>query len=318
MARVSVIIPVHNTGKYLGPCIDSVLGQTLEDIEAIFVDDGSTDSSLSVLESAAARDSRVKVLSLSGQRGVSHARNTGIAEAVGEYLYFMDSDDWIDSDYLEVMYSLCKKESLEQVVNINYLCEYDPPRPATPANRYCVTPGYHPSKEIANFSPCYTWMRMYSRQFLASNGISFPESVSASEDMFFSKLAELIRPKVFTFSGPAYHYLNRPASLSKRNTFDHIAASKLLFDQLRLRSVLLDGIKLYYCDQSLRVDDGQQFALIRSFFREISPFWDRRYYSVFDCFCKEAVLSCPSFDEWQKRYPAGLVPAFLRSVKKGI
>ena len=100
---VSVVIPVYNSEKYLGQCLNSVLGQSLHDIEVICVDDGSTDNSASVIQERMKEDSRLKIVRHGVNKGVGAARNTGVEAAEGEWIYFLDSDDWVDSDYLEVM-----------------------------------------------------------------------------------------------------------------------------------------------------------------------------------------------------------------------
>ena len=106
--KVSVIIPVYNVEKYLRQCLDSVMGQTLKEIEIICVDDGSTDNSLEILKEYAARDNRITVLSQQNlHAGV--ARNAGLAVARGEYLSFLDSDDFFELNMLEEMYKSCKE-----------------------------------------------------------------------------------------------------------------------------------------------------------------------------------------------------------------
>lgn len=104
--KVSVIVPVYNTEPYLKKCLDSVLGQSLCDMEIICVDDGSQDKSGEICEEYAGRDSRVKVIHQSNQ-GLSAARNTGIENASGDYIAFVDSDDWVHPNFLEVLYHLC-------------------------------------------------------------------------------------------------------------------------------------------------------------------------------------------------------------------
>ena len=102
MTRFSVIIPVYNVESYLRECLDSVLCQTFQDWEAICVNDGSSDNSLAILDEYAAKDSRFKVVS-QANGGLSAARNTGIDNASGEYIVFLDSDDWIEYNTLEIL-----------------------------------------------------------------------------------------------------------------------------------------------------------------------------------------------------------------------
>ena len=98
--KISVIIPVYNTEKYLKECLDSIVNQTLKDIEIICVDDGSTDDSLSILQEYAKKDNRIMIIDQKNS-GVSSARNSGLDKATGEYLAFVDPDDWIDKDMYE-------------------------------------------------------------------------------------------------------------------------------------------------------------------------------------------------------------------------
>ena len=94
MAKVSVIVPVYNTEKYLEKCLDSILAQTLQDIEIICVNDGSKDCSREILEKYHDRDARIRIIDKENG-GLVSARKAGVAEAFGEYIGFVDSDDWI-------------------------------------------------------------------------------------------------------------------------------------------------------------------------------------------------------------------------------
>ncbi len=104
MPKVSVIIPVYNTEKYLPKCLDSVCNQTLSDIEIICINDASTDNSLAILKEYAKKDNRIKLINFKENKGAAAARNTGIDEAQGEYIGFVDSDDFVDLDFYEKLY----------------------------------------------------------------------------------------------------------------------------------------------------------------------------------------------------------------------
>lgn len=105
--KVSIIVPVYNVEKYLSKCLNSLINQTLREIEILCVDDGSTDNSAKILENFVQKDCRVKVFSQKNS-GQSVARNVAIEHASGEYLGFVDSDDWVDLDYFEKLYSAAK------------------------------------------------------------------------------------------------------------------------------------------------------------------------------------------------------------------
>ena len=101
--KISVVLPVYNVANYLRKCLDSLVHQTFDDFEVICVNDGSTDLSLSILEGYAISDSRIKIITQENQ-GLSGARNTGIKEVKGDYVLFVDSDDWLDENALELLY----------------------------------------------------------------------------------------------------------------------------------------------------------------------------------------------------------------------
>src|SRR5574344_49484 len=109
---VSFIIPIFNTEKYLKQCLNSIISQTLSDIEIICINDGSTDNSLCILENFAKKDKRIKVINQKN-KGQSAARNKGITLAKGEYIAFVDSDDWAQPDMLEKMYNRATQDDTD-------------------------------------------------------------------------------------------------------------------------------------------------------------------------------------------------------------
>ncbi len=122
--KVSVIITTHNTEKYLLKCIDSVINQTLSDIEIIIADDASTDSTPQIATKLASQHDNILFLPLSSSLGPGGARNKALQQASGEYISFIDSDDWIDLNYLEVMYNKAKQSNAD-IVTCSLVREYD-------------------------------------------------------------------------------------------------------------------------------------------------------------------------------------------------
>lgn len=133
MPKVSVIVPVYKVEKFLPRCLDSIVNQTLEDIEIICINDGSPDNSLQILEEYAKKDSRIKIINQENA-GLSVARNVGMEIAQGEYIGFVDSDDWIDVEFYEKLYTTAKKydadigvcsvQSVRKFGRKNYLFKY--------------------------------------------------------------------------------------------------------------------------------------------------------------------------------------------------
>lgn len=119
MCKVSVIVPVYNVEKYLKQCLDSLIAQTLKEIEIICVDDGSTDLSLNMIYEYQKHDDRFKIIHQENQ-GLSSARNAGLKEATGDFIYFCDSDDYIHPSAMEICYFTAKRENVD-VLSFNYI-----------------------------------------------------------------------------------------------------------------------------------------------------------------------------------------------------
>lgn len=113
--KISIIIPVYNVEKYLRECLDSCVNQTLEDIEIICVDDCSPDNSIKILEEYQQKDSRIKILRHETNKNLGAARNTGLANATGEYIWFVDSDDYIDTKACQILYDTIKEFDVDML-----------------------------------------------------------------------------------------------------------------------------------------------------------------------------------------------------------
>ena len=119
--KVSVLVPVYNVEQWLPRCLDSILGQTLRDIEVVCVDDASPDNSAAILADYAARDPRVRIITKTANEGLMMARKTGYTNARGQYFFFCDSDDYLPPDALESLYHAAKTENLDIAVGERYL-----------------------------------------------------------------------------------------------------------------------------------------------------------------------------------------------------
>lgn len=189
---VSVIVPVHNAEKYLVQCLSSILGQTLQDIEVICVNDNSSDDSETILEQFAKEDSRLRVLRSPGL-GAGGARNIGLESAQGEYLSFLDADDFFEADMLESAVAKAKEDQSDIVVYGSWL--YDTVRQANRQAKWtlkteCLPEGrpFAPS-EIAdclfNVFRNYTWNKLFRTSLVREKGILFQE-ISRTNDLFFT------------------------------------------------------------------------------------------------------------------------------------
>jgi glycosyltransferase involved in cell wall biosynthesis len=195
MPRVTVIIPAYNAGPYLADCLDSLLGQTLADIEVICVDDGSTDDSLATMKSYAQADSRVKVLHQENA-GAGAARNAGLAVAEGEYLSFVDADDFFEPTMLEDVYGRCTTDDADVCLFKARYFETDSGRsiPADGLVRVELLPPSMPFSrddmpdDILAFASPAPWNKLFKRAFVEDEGLRFQE-IKRANDLLFTKLA---------------------------------------------------------------------------------------------------------------------------------
>lgn len=210
--KVSIIVPVYNTAKYLPKCLDSVKNQTLKDIEIICINDGSTDNSLDVLNKYSQEDSRFVILMQENQ-GQSVARNTGIKLAKGEYIGFVDSDDYIELTMFEKLY----ENANQNKADISMCCISTFDENNTYPNDPYMTLDLFP-KEFEHktfdfnstsnflFRICVTpWNKIFKKNFLLNNIIFFPEGLFFEDNVFFyesyfkAKKISLLKEKLYNY-----------------------------------------------------------------------------------------------------------------------
>lgn len=180
--KVSVIVPIYNVEKYIGKCVDSIRNQDYHNIEIILVDDGSPDGSPQIIDELALKDGRIKVIHKKNG-GVSSARNQGIVAATGEYVMFVDGDDWVDHDYVSYFVNLIEKYgcSIGMSKN-NYMLE----------KTKSVNKSYIVSAEKAiewiylGHLFVAVWNKIYKTSLLRKNGVLFNEEIWYGEGMLFN------------------------------------------------------------------------------------------------------------------------------------
>ncbi|MGI6447875.1 MAG: glycosyltransferase family 2 protein [Methanobrevibacter boviskoreani] len=194
MVKVSVIIPIYNVENYLEECLDSIVNQTLKDIEIICVNDGSTDNSLDIINKYAAKDDRIIVIDQENG-GHAVATNRGMDLAKGKYLYLMDSDDFVKTDALEKSYKLAEEKQVDfvlfQAINydddndIYYKTEqYSMERVANEVQDKIFN--YKDLDGDLSFGITVTpWTKLYNRKFVEDCGARFPEGLIFEDNVFF-------------------------------------------------------------------------------------------------------------------------------------
>ena len=224
---VSVIIPVYNVEKFIDKCVQSVIDQTMTDIEVILVDDGSTDNSLEKCRAWEKKDSRVKAFHQENQ-GVSVARNLGIEKSTGEYIAFIDSDDWIESNYLEALYDAAKKKGADISICGFY---FDYPDEVVARGHFEKDMDFEGKEEISqiqiqilakNMSKIKNnsgdrigspWCKLFNAGFIKENNLAFIPNLKRSQDVVFNLYALEQAENVVYTNQPLYHYLINPDSV---------------------------------------------------------------------------------------------------------
>lgn len=226
MAKISVIVPVYRVEQYIEKCVNSILSQTLADIEVILVDDGSLDNCVKICDNFANKDSRVKVLHKKNE-GLSAARNTGLTLAESEYISFVDSDDYLAEDMLELLYNNIIKYSADISICGLYDCYEDKKIPQYAKNELLVVDNKEALRlalEGEKFS-VNAVNKLYKKNLF--DKISFPEG-KLSEDAFTIPKILAKAEKIVFDSSPKYYYVHRGQSITtsnfKRNDFDVVEA----------------------------------------------------------------------------------------------
>ena len=207
MTKVSVIVSVYNVEKYLRKCIESLVGQTLKDIEIILVNDGSTDGSQKIIDRFMSQYDNIKCINKKNG-GAAESRNMGMLQATGEYIGFMDSDDYIESEMFECMYNKAKENDYD-VVECNLHHEFPDGSIDTEECEQYTDIG-----QLLMNGRNVVWNKIYKREWLLASGVTFPVGYIYEDLAFYSKLVANIRS--IAYVKPAfYYYVQRKDSINR-------------------------------------------------------------------------------------------------------
>ena len=254
--NVSIIVPVYNVEKYLTRCINSLVTQTMSNIEIILVDDGSPDSCPSICDEAAFRDRRIKVIHKKNQ-GLGYARNSGLEVASGEYVYFVDSDDYLTRNAAEILYRAAKKDDADICFAGIYL-ENDNGERKESVPRYAGKTLCQPEittmalKDMLGPKPqdkenislrMSAWQGIYKRSWIEKYQLRFPsERTYISEDIIFHLDALPCADKMKYLSDCVYcHIADNPTSLTHCYNPDRFHKNCILYLEEKRRIGLIDN-----------------------------------------------------------------------------
>ncbi len=236
---ISIIIPVYNASKYLDKCITSILNQTYKNLEILLINDGSTDYSLDICNSYEKKDKRIKVINKKNE-GVSKTRNVGIKHSTGDYLMFVDSDDYLHEKYIEKMYFYLKKHNLDLVTSsMTFVDEqYNLLKVYSYKNEDVLLSFNDIFRDLVNTSYFNSvWKIIVSSNIIKENNIMFNENLKFGEDLLFSyNLLKTVQDFGY-LNFPGYYYLQNNSSATHKNSMDvvnkYIEDNKYVYDIIR-------------------------------------------------------------------------------------
>lgn len=263
--KISIIIPVHNAQKYLPKCLDSIINQTLKEIEIVCVNDSSTDNTGAILDNYQQKDSRIKIIN-TDCRCSGGTRNRGLEAANGEYIGFVDADDWVDKDYFEKLYNTAKENSCDIAATSSVVLIENGEEKSI---KYVgATPADNPVNTLEKKKKCIIatgicWNKIYRKDFLEKNNIHFIEIPTAAEDNYFSALAAIFANQIIFINNSTYYYnfvsTSQTKSLKIEKDFSITDIYKQILDVIdnknldsQWKDVILQraaaDIKLYYSE----------------------------------------------------------------------
>lgn len=229
--KVSVVTPFYNGLPYLEECVSSVMAQSLKEIELILVDDGSTDGSGELADTFAQADKRITVIHQKNA-GVSAARNAALDIAGGEFIGFIDADDFADADMLEKLYAAALEHNVE-IVAAGFTVDNQMNHSTKRVASHFETERILGKADILQYASkmhsvkCfnYFWRNLYSCRLIKENGIRFEESISVGEDTLFCMECFLIAERAVSVDIAAYHYRIHPSSCMRQKYKPLLAVS---------------------------------------------------------------------------------------------
>ena len=218
--QISIIIPVYNGEKHLEKALNSALNQSLENLEIILIDDGSTDKTSDIITQYAEKDSRIVALKNPQNKGLSYSRNLGIEKAKGEYLFFLDADDYLHPNAMESLYDQAKKDKLD-VLQSKYILKTGKTKKILPEDLELLPA---PVDGISYFHQNFfvsptVWAKLYNTGFIKKEKIRFKDHIY--EDMPFSFEAIYKAKRIANNMMPAYIYQKQAGSITSRHTEQH-------------------------------------------------------------------------------------------------
>jgi glycosyltransferase involved in cell wall biosynthesis len=230
--KISVVIPCYNSEKFVDKAIDSVLRQSLNEIEIILVNDGSNDKTSIILQQYKMEDNRIEVVSHGKNQGLGAARNSGMAVASGEYIFFLDSDDYLHPNFLESLYDKALQENLD-ILQAQFIIHTNENKEIYPKD---LIPFLQPVNGIQYYNEGIfvepkACGKLWKNSFIKENNLQF--SNGYFEDMLMVHKAFFLAKRINNIILPGYHYIIRKESISQSLNKKHIVDYQKVIEELQ-------------------------------------------------------------------------------------
>ncbi|WP_099330931.1 glycosyltransferase family 2 protein [Priestia aryabhattai] len=240
MPKVSIIIPAYNIENYITRCLNSIINQTFRDIEIIVVNDGSTDLTLKKIKEKTKEDKRIRIIDKKNE-GSIEARKDGFKQALGEYILFVDGDDYLDQSTVEILYNKSKEKNYDIVCFKILIAHENGINEKRKEKQFNMDDDHYFLKLLltSQISPSLC-NKFIKKSFVYNNNITFPKNISYAEDLAFSCSLAMHNPKVCMVDQYLYYYFSRENSITKifsTKVLDTVKAFNFINDEMEKSNI---------------------------------------------------------------------------------
>lgn len=263
--KISIIATFYNLEDYVKRCVDSLTSQTFQDIEIICVNDGSQDNTINILQELAQNDNRIKIIDKKNE-GVSISRNTGINAASGEYIMFVDGDDYLEPNACEILYQKATETNVD-IVTFQFIYKWT--NKTIKDKKFKNSPYYDETKDspylfsdkqkkmYKSINAGICWDKLYKKDFIISHKIFFPDKLTHNEDTVFILKILLSNPTILVTKD--YLYTHWKSNINSLTNIDRYSYLLKILEALKYANTIFDNIKykknniirLYFVDYTL-------------------------------------------------------------------
>ncbi len=318
---ISVIIPVYNVEKYLERCLDSVINQTYNNLEIICVNDCSPDNSIEILKKYQKLDSRIGLISNASCMGQAHTRSVGYQKAHGEFIYFLDSDDWIKEDFIEKMYKAIVEKNLPAVCCTNIKNVY-PDGTMSDLLKRDFEEGFMPYTK----SCMMAWSWLLKKDFLDKFDCIFPSGLKYEDNYFYNVLIRSLENVYIINSTQYYHYENPQSTMGKAkgrtiDNFDIIEVIDLVYENYKKTNKLSHwSIPFFYMPKymlNIHTNKDEFFLKLKEFYKKIQTdvISNKQLYNQIELKFFNEIINSNNYSEY-KKYQTSIIGALRQNVKE--